>query len=43
MSDTDLVRMVNQIAINQGHLPDDEAAACGGRASDDVLGAGDAA
>ena len=27
MSDTDLVRMVNQIAINQGHLPEDEAAA----------------
>ena len=25
MSDQDLVRMVNQIAINQGYLADDEA------------------
>lgn len=27
MSDTDLVRMVNQIAVNQSHLSDEEAAA----------------
>ncbi|MCZ3386805.1 MAG: formate dehydrogenase subunit delta [Actinomycetia bacterium] len=27
MSAVDLVRMVNQIAVNQTHLPDDEAAA----------------
>lgn len=26
MSTKDLVRMVNQIAVNQVHLPDDEAA-----------------
>jgi formate dehydrogenase subunit delta len=27
MSSTDLARMVNQIAVNQSHLPADEAAA----------------
>ncbi len=27
MSDTDLARMVNQIAVNQAYLPEDEAVA----------------
>ena len=43
MSVADLVRMVNQIAVNQSHLPAEEAARAGGRAPDDVLDAGDAA
>lgn len=27
MSDTDLARMINQIAVNQAYLPEDEAVA----------------